>query len=134
MNSVVTEPAPYTIETLGRLREMAARGLTVAAAAIALGWSPARIRKIAFHHGILFDLPMADEMARAPAPIRRTPSGHNKLVVRSIGLDPMVLTALERSADREGVTLQVRVRDLLAEAVAREAMAREMAAQEMVRR
>lgn len=39
-----------------------------------------------------------------------------------IGFEPSILAALQQSADRAGVTLQVRVRELLAEALLREAL------------
>lgn len=118
--SIIEAPAPYTIATLDRLRALAVRGMTVESAALALGWSASRVRKVAFHHGILFDLPATIDPPTSP--VRRSSTGDVRLAVRTIGFEPSILAALQQSADRAGVTLQVRVRELLAEALLREAL------------
>lgn len=120
-------PAPYTTETLDRIRSLAAAGTTIAGVARRIGWSESMLRRVSVKHGILFPLDgdiASVETARPRESVRRTPKG--KLVTRSIGFDPKLFAALERSADRARVTLQVRITDLLKDALSREAMVNEL--------
>ena len=46
--------APYTNETLDRIRDYASKGWPPGAAAIMLGWDLLRLERISNHHGICF--------------------------------------------------------------------------------
>jgi len=120
-------PAPYTTETLARIRSLAASGTTISGVARRIGWSESMLRRVSVKHDILFPLDgdiAAVETARPRESVRCTPK--SKLVMRSIGFDPKLFAALERSADRARVTLQVRITDLLKDALSREAMVNEL--------
>jgi len=120
-------PVLYTPDVLTEIRSLAVNGETIAGVARRIGWSSSMLKRVAVKHGIPFpfdgDIASA-ETARPQVSVRRMTK--SKLVMRSIGFDPKLFAELERSADRARVTLQVRITDLLRDAMSREAIVKEL--------